>query len=83
MVFSFPALPVFIVAVVLLIAPPLWAQLHHSYQDDPIVPPGSASADTPRISIGIRLFLIATNWLLVISSVLLCAFVLFIDTLAR
>ena len=82
-VFSVPALPVFIVAAVLLIAPPLWAQFHHSDQDDPIVPPGSASADTPRISIGIRLFLIATNWLLVILSVILCAFVLFMDTLVR
>jgi hypothetical protein len=82
-VFSVPALPVFIVAVVLLIAPPLWAQFQHSDQVDPIVPPGSASADTPRISIGIRLFLIATNWLFVILSVILCAFVLFMDTLAR
>ena len=82
-VFSVPALPVFIVAVVLLIAPPLWAQFQHSDQVDPIVPPGSASAGTPRISIGIRLFLIATNWLLVILSVILCAFVLFMDTMAR
>ena len=82
-VFSVPALPVFIVAVVLLIAPPLWAQFQHSDQVDPIVPPGSASAGTPRISIGIRLFLVATNWLLVILSVILCAFVLFMDTLAR
>jgi hypothetical protein len=82
-VFSVPALPVFIVAIVLLIAPPLWAQFHHSYQADPIVPPGSASADTPRVSIGIRLFLVATNWLLVISGVILCALELFMDTLAR
>ncbi|WP_104190770.1 hypothetical protein [Cryobacterium sp. Y82] len=82
-VFSVPALPVFIVAVVLLIAPALWAQFQYPYQDDPIVPPGSASADTPRISIGIRLFLFATNWMLVIGSVILCAFVLFMDTLAR
>ena len=82
-VFSVPAIPVFIAAVVLLIAPPLWAQFQHSDQVDPIVPPGSASADTPRISIGIRLFLITTNWLLVILSVILCAFELFMDTLAR
>ena len=82
-VFSVPALPVFLVAVVLLIAPPLWAQFQHSYQDDPIVPPGSASTDTPRTSIGIRLFLFATNWLLVILSVILCPFVLLMDTLAR
>jgi len=82
-VFSVPALPVFIAAVVLLIAPPLWAQFHHSYEADPIVPPSSASADTPRIPIGVRLFLITTNWLLVILSVILCGLVLLLDTLAR
>ena len=82
-VFSVPALPVFIGAIVLLIAPPLWAQFHHSYKADPIVPPGSAPANTPRISIGIRLFLVIANWLLVIMSGILCALELFMDTLAR
>lgn len=80
-IFSLPALPVFIAGVVLVIAPALWSQLRHSLTDDPIIVPGVIpSARSARRA---RLFLVATNWILVPGTVALCAMSLLMRSLSR
>ncbi|MFC5929888.1 hypothetical protein D6T64_12420 [Cryobacterium melibiosiphilum] len=78
---SLPALPVAIVGAVLLVAPALWGQLRHSVTDDPIIAPGSTPS--PRAAFRARLFLVVTNWLLVLGAVGLCAMRLLLETLTR
>ncbi|TFD49870.1 hypothetical protein E3T55_10615 [Cryobacterium frigoriphilum] len=81
MALSLPALPVFIVGAVCLIAPALWGQLRHSITDDPIVVPGvTPSARSARRT---RLFLVAINWLLVPFTVALCGVSLLMDSFSR
>ena len=61
--FTVPALPIAIGAGILLLAPAIWNQVHHTLRDDPIIEPGTDSDQRP--SLGTRLFLGATNWILV------------------
>ncbi|MDJ0377488.1 hypothetical protein [Cryobacterium sp. PH31-L1] len=61
--FTVPALPIAIGAGILLIAPPIWNEVHHTLRPDPIVEPG-AELD-PRPSLKLRLSIITLNWMLV------------------
>ena len=61
--FNVPALPIAIGAGILLIAPPIWNEVHHTLRPDPIVEPG-AEPD-PRPSLKVRLSIITINWMLV------------------
>ena len=80
-VLSLPALPVFIVGAVLVIAPALWSQLRNSLVADPIVEPGSTpSARSARRA---RLFIVAINWILVPGTIALCAVTLLMHSLSR
>ena len=78
---TLPALPVVIVGAVLLVAPALWGQLRHSLADDPIVAPGYTPS--PHAAFRARLFLVVTNWLLVIGAVGLGAMRLLTEALTR
>ena len=75
------ALPVFIGGAVLLIGPALWTQIRNSLADDPIVEPRLTRP--PHDSLGTRIFLFATNWLLVLCALIICAFVLWANTVPR
>ena len=81
MVLSLPALPVFIVGAVFLIAPALWGQLRHSLTEDPIVEPGSPVS--ARSTFRARLFMAAVNWMLVPGTIALAALFLWLDSFSR
>ena len=61
--FTVPALPVAIGAGILLVVPAIWNQVRHNLSDDPILEPGAESDQRP--SLGSRLFVVVTNWMLV------------------
>ncbi len=61
--FTVPALPVAIAAGILLVVPAIWNQVRHNLSDDPILEPGAEPDQRP--SLGSRLFIVVTNWILV------------------
>lgn len=80
--FRVPALPLVLVAGILVVAPALWNQLRHGPVEDPIVDPvrpRPAGAVNPRWA---RAMLWGVNWMMAIGALILCAAMLGIDAVA-
>ncbi|TFD07720.1 MULTISPECIES: hypothetical protein [unclassified Cryobacterium] len=62
--FTLPPVPIAIGAAVLLLAPPIFNQVRHTFQDDPIIEPGGDPEPRPtRVS---RVLYVGANWIMVV-----------------